>query len=109
MGGWQGFLGGEQQHQLSCPSASRTQCSIMTARHPAIDTQRIVMGPRDACNPPHDPTPPLPIAAGNSREILFRDISVQAHMVHAMGADGRAILSVFEGSRMRIGTVEMHR
>lgn len=30
-------------------------------------------------------------------------------MVHAMGADGRAILSVFEGSHMRIGTVEMHR
>ncbi|PRW20475.1 band 7 [Chlorella sorokiniana] len=46
---------------------------------------------------------------GNSRDILFRDISIQAHMVHAMGADGRAIMSVFEASQARIGTVEMHR
>lgn len=47
--------------------------------------------------------------AGNSRDILFRNVSVQSHVNHAMGADGRAIMSVFEGSRMRIGTVEMHR
>lgn len=53
--------------------------------------------------PAHPPT------AGNSRDVLFRNVSVQAHMNHAIGADGRAIMSVFEGSRMRVGTVEMHR
>ena len=95
------------QHIPRQLSAAPPPASWSPARLPSCCQRALPTLPR-----PHLPAslhPPPPPSAGNSRDILFRNVSVQAHMNHAMGADGRAIMSVFDSSRMRIGTVEMHR
>lgn len=58
---------------------------------------------------PHPATTPAVPATGNSRDVLFSNVTVHAHMQHAIGADSHGLFSVFERAAMLAGTVEMHR